>query len=239
MSAAKASTGQVAIVTGASRGIGLAIAEELARLGSRVVLLARHSQELEKAVERIRRQGAGATALACDVQSSTQVQATFAKILAQFGRVDVLVNNAGVGTFGSVQEIADADWDAVINTNLRGAFYCSKAVIPQMLRQRSGHIINIASLAGKNGFAGGSVYCASKFGLLGLTYSMAEDLRAYGIRVSAICPGSVLTEFSPHAGKDPKRMLRPEDVAGVVRFLVQQAEQSFVSEVLIRPTQKP
>ncbi len=239
MSAPKASTGQVAIVTGASRGIGLAIAEELARLGSRVVLLARHAQELEKAAEQLRRQGAEATALACDVQSASQVQATFAKILAQLGRVDVLVNNAGVGTFGPVHEIADADWDAVINTNLRGAFYCSKAVIPHMLRQRSGHIINIASLAGKNGFAGGSLYCASKFGLLGLTYSMAEDLRAYGIRVSAICPGSVLTEFSPHAGKDPKRMLRPEDVAGVVGFLVQQAEQSFVSEVLIRPTQKP
>jgi NADP-dependent 3-hydroxy acid dehydrogenase YdfG len=108
-----------------------------------------------------------------------------------------------------------------------------------MIRRGSGHIINISSLAGKNAFAKGGVYCASKWGLQGLTACMAEDLRWYGIRVSAVCPGTVETEFSPHTGKDAKKMLQPEDVAHVVAMLVTQAEQSFVSEVALRPTQKP
>lgn len=236
---AKPCTGQVAVVTGASQGIGLAIAEELASLGSQVVLLARHQDALDKAAERLTAQGVEPLALVCDVQRADSVRKAFETILARFGHVDVLVNNAGVGVFGPVHEMAEADWDAVLNTNLRGAFYCAKAVIPQMIRQRSGHIINISSLAGRNGFAGGSVYCASKFGLMGLSYSMAEDLRSYGIRVSVICPGSVFTEFSPHAGKNPKNMLQPSDVARVVGLLVRQPEQSFISEVHVRPTQKP
>jgi NAD(P)-dependent dehydrogenase (short-subunit alcohol dehydrogenase family) len=108
-----------------------------------------------------------------------------------------------------------------------------------MISRRSGHIINIASLAGKNAFAGGGIYCASKWGLLGLTQCAAEDLRPYGIRVSAICPGSVATDFSPHSTKDPAKMLQPEDVAHAVEMILTQAPQSFISEVLLRPTQKP
>jgi 3-oxoacyl-[acyl-carrier protein] reductase len=118
-------------------------------------------------------------------------------------------------------------------------FLLSKAVAPAMIQRRSGHIVNIASLAGKNAFAGGSIYCASKWGLLGMTECMAEDLRPFGIRVSAVCPGTVATEFSPHAGKDPKKMLQPEDVAHAVEMILTQAPQSFISEVLLRPTQKP
>lgn len=239
MSDGKPLTEQVVVVTGASQGIGLAIAEELARLGSRVVLLARRPAVLEKAAARVGALGREALAQVCDVQKAEEVRRVFAEIRRRFSRVDVLVNNAGVGVFGPVHEISEADWDTVFNTNLRGVFYCAKAVIPQMIRQRRGHIINIASLSGKYAFAGGSVYCASKFGLLGLTYAMAEDLRGYGIRVSAICPGTVQTEFSPHSGKDAGKMLQPTDVARVVGFLVQQAEQSFVSEVLLRPTHKP
>ena len=230
---------QVAVVSGASRGIGLAVAEQLGRLGSRVVLLSRHQAALERAASRVTALGVEAVAQVCDVQMAEAVRKTFDEVLQRFGRVDVLVNNAGVGIFGPVHEISDADWETTLNTNLRGAFYCSKAVIPHMIHQRSGHIINISSLAGKTGFAGGSVYCASKFGLLGLSYSMAEDLRSHGIRVSVICPGSVLTEFSHPKSKNLQKMLRPSDVARVVALLVQQTEQSFISEVLIRPTQKP
>ncbi|MFQ5816451.1 MAG: SDR family oxidoreductase [Terriglobia bacterium] len=239
MPKAKPCADQVAIVTGASQGIGLAIAEALASLGSRVALLARRPVPLEPAAAQVAARGVETLPLVCDVQKVQDVRKAFTEVLARFGRADVLVNNAGVGLFGPVQDFSEADWERVLNTNLRGAFYCSQAVIPQMIRQRSGHIINIASLAAKNGFAGGSVYCASKFGLVGFSYSMAEDLRGYGIRVSVICPGSVRTEFSPHTGKDPKKMLRPTDVARVVTLLVQQPEQSFISEVLLRPTQKP
>lgn len=239
MPEAKPCSDQVAIVTGASQGIGLAIAEALARLGSRVVLLARRRTRLEKAAAQVAALGGETLSLVCDIQKAEDVREAFDEVLGRFGRADVLVNNAGVGLFGPVQDFSDADWETVLNTNLRGTFYCSKTVIPQMIRQRSGHIINIASLAAKNGFAGGAVYCASKFGLLGFSYSMAEDLRSYGIRVSVICPGSVLTDFSPHRGKDPKKMLRSTDVAWVVELVVQQPEQSFVSEVLLRPTQKP
>jgi NAD(P)-dependent dehydrogenase (short-subunit alcohol dehydrogenase family) len=122
---------------------------------------------------------------------------------------------------------------------LKSVFLLSKAVSKGMIERRGGHIINIASLAGKNAFAGGAIYCASKWGLLGMTECMAEDLRAHGIRVSAICPGTVATDFSPHAGKDTSKMLQPEDIAQVVESIVTQAPQSFISEVLLRPTQKP
>ena len=118
-------------------------------------------------------------------------------------------------------------------------FLLSRLVAPGMIRRLSGHIINIASLAGKSAFTGGAMYCASKWGLLGLTQSVAEDLRPFGIRVSAICPGTVATEFSPHAGKDPHKMLQPEDVAHAVEMILTQAPESFISEVLLRPTRKP
>jgi 3-oxoacyl-[acyl-carrier protein] reductase len=127
----------------------------------------------------------------------------------------------------------------VLDTNLKSAFLTSRAVVPEMIRRKSGHIINISSLAGKSTFANGAIYCASKWGLLGLTGCMAEDLRAHGVRVSAICPGSVATEFSPHAGKDSSKMLQPDDVAHAVAALVTQSPGSFISEVQIRPTQKP
>lgn len=230
---------RLAIVTGASRGIGYAVATELGRRGYRLALLARRKPPLEEAAQRLASSGAVVDTYPCDVQDAAQVRATFKQILDRAGRVDVLVNNAGVGTFAPVHQISDADWDSTLNTNLRGVFYCSKAVIPRMIEQRLGHIINISSLAGKNPLPGGSAYCASKWGLMGLTYSMAEDLREYGIRVSVVCPGSVQTEFSPHRGKDAARMLQPTDVARVVGWLLEQEPQSFVSEVLLRPTQKP
>jgi NAD(P)-dependent dehydrogenase (short-subunit alcohol dehydrogenase family) len=229
----------VAIVTGASRGIGLAIAAELARRGYRLALLARRPQPLEEAVRELLPAAKEAKGFPCDVREAAQVKATFEKILAWAGRADVLVNNAGIGGFGAIQELSEETWDDTLDTNLRGVFLCSRAVAPHMIRQRSGYIINISSLAGKNFFAGAAAYCASKWGLMGLSKCMAEDLRGYGIRVTAICPGSVHTEFSPHAGKDPKKMLQPEDVARAVGWLLDQSPTSFASEIELRPTQKP
>ncbi len=232
---------RVALVTGASRGIGLAIARRLGRLGARIALCAREQEALARAADSLRKEGIQAAGIPADVSNAAQVAKLVRQTNETLGEIDVLVNNAGIGRFAPLHEFAEEDWDRIVNTNLKGAFLCSKAVAPQMIRRRSGHIINIASLAGKNAFAGGGVYCASKWGLLGMTYCLAEDLRSYGIRASAICPGSVQTEFShsPHVGKDQARMLRPDDVAHVVEMILLQQPQSFISEVLLRPTRKP
>ena len=231
--------GQVAVITGASRGIGLAIARRLGQMGARVSLCARNAENLERAASGLRAAGIQVLALRTDVTRGDEVASLVSETQRMFGPVDILVNNAGIGIFGPFQEQTEADWNAIMDTNLKSVFLVSRAVAPEMIRRQTGHIINISSLAGKSAFANGAIYCASKWGLLGLTGCMAEELRAHGIRVSAICPGSVATEFSPHAGKDPARMLQPEDVAHAVAALVTQAPGSFISEVLMRPTQKP
>jgi 3-oxoacyl-[acyl-carrier protein] reductase len=231
--------GKVALVTGASRGIGLAIAKSLAGLGAWVALCARDEQKLRALAGEFERQGNTALAVAADVSRASEVTSAVQKTERELGPIEILVNNAAVGYFGPVHEASEEHWDAMLDTNLKAVFLLSKAVAPGMIQRRDGHIVNIASLAGKSVFAGGSIYCASKWGLLGLTQGMAEDLRSHGIRVSAICPGTVNTEFSPHTGKDPRKMLKPEDVAHAVETIVTQEPQSFISEILLRPTQKP
>ena len=183
--------------------------------------------------------GASIMAIPADVRNASEIAPLVRKAEQSLGSIDILVNNAGIGIFAPVQEASEANWDSVLDTNLKAVFLLTKAVAPGMIERRSGHIINIGSLAGKSAFPGGAIYCASKWGLLGLTQCAAEDLRPYGIRVSAVLPGSVATDFSPHAGKDTSKMLQPEDVAHAVESIVTQAPQSFVSEVLIRPAQKP
>jgi 3-oxoacyl-[acyl-carrier protein] reductase len=231
--------GKVALVTGASRGIGLAIARSLGRLGAKVSVCARDAKKLELAANELQDDGATILAVPADVTRAADVDALVAKTEQALGPIEILVNNAGIGYFGPAHQAEEATWDRVLDTNLKSVFLASKAVAAGMIERRSGHIINIASLAGKNAFADGGIYCASKWGLMGLTECMAEDLRGFGIRVSAICPGTVATEFSPHAGKDPGKMLQPEDIAHSVEMIVTQAPQSFISEVLLRPTQKP
>jgi len=230
---------EIAVVTGGSRGIGYAIARRLGQLGARVALCARTEDAAERAVSVLRAEGTRAMGAAADVCAADSVRRFVARVREAMGDPSILVNNAGVGLFRPVHEIEEAEWDRVLDTNLKGAYLMSREVAPQMIRQQRGHIIHIASLAGKNTFAGGAAYCASKWGLRGLARSMAEDLRGYGIRVSVVCPGTVHTDFSPHAGKDPQRMLQPDDVAHVVEMLVRQAPGSFVSEVDLRPTRKP
>jgi 3-oxoacyl-[acyl-carrier protein] reductase len=231
--------GKVALVTGASRGIGLAIARSLARMGAKLALCARDSRKLESAAGEFGRAGTTAIPIPADVSRTGDIDSLVQKTEQSLGPIEILVNNAGIGYFGPVQEASESNWNAVLDTNLKAVFLLSKAVAPGMIRLRSGHIVNIASLAGKNAFAGGAVYCASKWGLLGLTQCIAEDLRPYGIRVSAVCPGTVATDFSPHAGKDTTKMLQPADVAHAVETILTQAPQSFISEILLRPTQKP
>ncbi len=231
--------GRVALVTGASRGIGRAIAQTLGRMGAMLSLCARDTQKLQSVRHDLEAEGARVLALLADVSRPEDIKSLVQTTERSLGSIEILVNNAGIGHFAPIQESSEEDWDATLDTNLKAVFLLSKAVAPGMISRRSGHIINIASLAGKNAFAGGSIYCASKWGLLGLTQCAAEDLRPYGIRVSAVCPGSVATDFSPHSGKDPGKMLQPEDVAHAVEMILTQAQQSFISEVLLRPTQKP
>ncbi len=178
--------------------------------------------------------------MVCDVQDLRSVEQVAQTLRKKQGRLDILVNNAGIGGFASpLHELPVDDWDRILNTNLRGVFYAIRAFAPLMIERRYGHIINISSLAGKNPLPKGAAYAASKWGLNGLTYSVAEELRAYNIRVSVICPGSTNTDLSPHEGKDPNRMLQADDVAHVTAMLVTQSPQSFASEVLLRPTMKP
>jgi 3-oxoacyl-[acyl-carrier protein] reductase len=231
---------QVAVVTGAGRGIGAAIARKLAALGAVVILCGRKREPLESTAAEIRRDGGQPEVLPCDVTNLGSVEAAAQHINKTHARADILVNNAGIGGFGGpLHEMPADSWDAVLNTNLRGVYYCIRSFAPVMVRAKNGHIVNISSLAGKNPLPNGAAYAASKWGLNGLSYSVAEELRGHNIRVSVVCPGSVDTELSPHAGKDSRKMLKPDDVAHVVGMLVTQAPQSFVSEVLLRPTMKP
>jgi NAD(P)-dependent dehydrogenase (short-subunit alcohol dehydrogenase family) len=240
MNAALPLNGQVAVITGAGRGIGAAIALKLSKLGATVVLCGRTLSALESTAQAIARDGEKSEVVPCDVASLQSVEAAAASVEAAFGRVDILVNNAGIGGFGGpLHQLPPDSWDQILNTNLRGVYYVVRAFAPMMIRARSGHIINISSLAGKNALPNGAAYAASKWGLNGLSYSLAEELRSHNIRVSVICPGSTNTDLSPQAGKDPAKMLQPEDVAHTVGMLVTQSPQSFVSEILLRPTQKP
>jgi 3-oxoacyl-[acyl-carrier protein] reductase len=233
-------TGQVAVVTGAGKGIGAAIARKLAALGARTVLCGRSPAPLEEMTRQITATGSEARAIQADVTEIRSVEKLASQVEAEFGRVDVLINNAGVGGFGGpLHELPPDQWEYVLNTNLRGVYYCIRSLAPMMIRARSGSIINISSLAGKNALPNGAAYAASKWGLNGLSYSIAEELRSHNIRVSVICPGSVDTELSPHTGKDASKMLKPDDVAHVVEMLVTQSANSFASEVLLRPTLKP
>jgi 3-oxoacyl-[acyl-carrier protein] reductase len=231
---------KIAVITGGSRGIGAGIARKLATMGATVIICGRRMASLEETCAQISSSGAHCEAIACDVADANSVAALASRVQQTFGRVDVLVNNAGVGGFsGPLHTMPEENWDAIFNTNLRGVFHAVRAFVPMMIAGGGGHIINISSLAGKNALPNAAAYAASKWGLNGLSYSVAEELRGHNIRVSVICPGSTHTEFSPHIGKAADRMLQPDDVAHAVAMLVTQSPQSFASEIILRPTQKP
>lgn len=232
--------GKITLVTGGGRGIGAAIARRLSALGAETVICGRTLAHIEDTASQIKSEGGKSRALLCDVSDWNSVAALAGKVKDAFGKLDILVNNAGIGGFGGPLHTMPAEkWDAILNTNLRGVFYTIKAFQPLLVAAGGGHIINISSIAGKNALPNGAAYAASKWGLNGLSYSVAEELRAQKIRVAVICPGSTHTELSPHEGKSSEKMLQPDDIAHAVAMLVTQAPQSFASEIVIRPTQKP
>ena len=232
-------SGGVALVTGGSRGIGRAIAQRLATLGASVSICGRDRAALANSAEALGKTGVRVFSAVADVTRSTDIASLVAETEAALGPITILVNNAGIGLFGPAHEKTEEEWDRVHNSNLKSVFLVSRAVVPSMIRRGTGDIINISSLAGKSTFANGGIYCASKWGVIGLSGCMAEDLRDHGIRVSVICPGSTATEFSGRAPKDASRALGPEDVAHAVETIVTQGPRSFISEVQVRPLRKP
>jgi 3-oxoacyl-[acyl-carrier protein] reductase len=232
--------GKTALVTGGGRGIGAAIALKLAGLGATALVCGRTLARLQHTAGQIRSAGGQSEAMACDVADWNSVAALAERVQKGFGRLDILVNNAGTGwSGGPLHTMPLEKWETIINTNLRGVFHTIRAFAPMMISGGGGDIVNISSIAGKNALPNGAAYSASKWGLNGLTFSVAEELRGYNIRVSVICPGSTHTEFSPHEGKSPDKMLLPEDVAHAVEMLVTARPQAFVSEVILRPARKP
>jgi NAD(P)-dependent dehydrogenase (short-subunit alcohol dehydrogenase family) len=231
--------GRAAIVTGGTRGIGRAIALRLAALGADVAICGRDQTALRTVAGELQAAGVRALVERADVTAASDVAKFVAAAQAALAFVSILVNNAGIGLFGPVHEKSEAEWDRLLATNLKSIFLMSRAVVPAMIERRGGDIINISSLAGKNTFAGGGIYCASKWGVQGLSGCMAEDLREYGIRVATVCPGSVATEFSGSKPKNPDKVLQAEDVAHAVEMLLTQGARSFLSEVHLRPLRKP
>ncbi|HXM95004.1 MAG TPA: SDR family NAD(P)-dependent oxidoreductase [Candidatus Dormibacteraeota bacterium] len=228
----------IALVTGGSRGIGRAIALRLVALGSDVAICGRDANALGQTTAELAKSGRRVFSQIADVTRANEVADLVTKTVAALGPISILVNNAGIGLFGPAHEKTEGDWDRVLNTNLKSVFLVSREVVPSMIRRGAGDIINISSLAGRNAFAGGGLYCASKWGLQGLSGCMAEDLRDHGIRVSVVCPGSVATEFSGRGPKESSKVLAPEDVAHAVAMIVTQGPRSFVSEVQLRPLRK-
>ncbi len=216
---------KVAIVTGSTRGIGKATALTLAREGMRIVVNSRTQAEIDETVKMIEQMGAIAIGIRADVGDSQQVEALVQVTVEKFGRIDVLVNNAGIAIEKDFMHTTEKEWDDIMNANLKSIFLCSKAVLPVMMKQGGGVIVNISSGAGKTGFASLSAYCASKFGVIGLTESLAKETGHYNIRVIALCPGSVATSMQEKI--DPEwyashkdRILKPEDVAEKVLLAI-------------------
>jgi 3-oxoacyl-[acyl-carrier protein] reductase len=229
-----------AIVTGGTRGIGLAITRALLERGARVYICARKKEEVERAITELAAQhGERIKGDAANVGDFEQVRSFFAGAVEAFGGVDILVNNAGVGSHSYVEQMPVEEWKATIETNLSGLFYCCHEALPLMKARGGGYIINVGSLAGKQAFAGGAAYCASKFGLIGFSEALMQEVRHDHIRVSYVMPGSVNTGFGRGGQQDPSTTwkLLPEDVAEVVIHLLETDPRALSSRVELRPSE--
>jgi len=234
-------SGKVAVVTGGTRGIGRGIAEGLARSGVNVCVSARTAEDIEKTVSALGGLGEGrVSGFKCNVRDHDQVKSLFKQTAAEFGRLDILVNSAGIGIFGAVEKTSPEDFRAVLETNVFGVFYCCHEAIPLMKEHGGGYIINISSLAGTNAHPQMAAYNASKFGLNGFSEALMQEVRHDGIKVSYIMPGSVNTEFGNDSPSEEKSwQLRPADIALVVLDLLHHDERSLPSRVEIRPSRPP
>jgi 3-oxoacyl-[acyl-carrier protein] reductase len=233
------STRSTAFVTGATQGIGRATAFALGRAGYRLGVCARTAAKVEAVVAELRAEGIEAAGAAADVAHPDQIRRAVGQVVEQLGEIGVLINNAGVLIARPFDELTLEDWDVTMATNLRSLYLVTREVLPAMRRRREGTIVNVASLAGRNGFVGGTAYTASKHAVLGFARSLMLEVRKDGVRVVTVCPGSVDTDLlddQPMLTPKRERILQPEDVADAILQAVRLPGRALVSELDIRPT---
>jgi len=229
--------GRVAIVTGSTRGIGHAIAEALWRAGGSVVVSGRDTAQAEAVAAGWSPRAIG---IGCDVREPADCERLVGRAVAHFGGLDILVNNAGIGAFAPVLEMSPGTWRDVIGTNLDGVFYCTHAALPALIERGDSWIINIGSLGGKNAFPNGAAYNASKFGLIGFSEALMQEVRHDGVRVSYIMPGSVATDFTHPSGAGTEDWkVQPEDIAQLVLELLAMPGRTLPSRIEVRPSRPP
>ena len=235
-------SGKTAIVTGASRGIGAAIAQRLCEAGANVVLCSRSAESVAQIADTLRGKGYSTYAMVADISEKADVEALIEKTIEQFSHIDILVNNAGITRDMLLMRLKDEDWDAVLQTNLTGTMYCTRAVLRPMIRQKSGRIINISSVIGLMGNAGQASYAAAKAGIIGLTKATAKEVGARGITVNAIAPGFITTDMTAEISEAHQKQLleliplrefgHPEDVADTACFLASDAARYITGQIL-------
>jgi NAD(P)-dependent dehydrogenase (short-subunit alcohol dehydrogenase family) len=230
-------SGKVALITGGARGLGVAIGQALAEVGAIVILADIRMDLAEQAAKELQANGMEAIALSLDITNEQQIQTAVQKILDQYGKIDVLVNNAGTDVTLSVEELTIEDWDRVMNVNLRAPFVLSKFILPLMKQQGSGHIVNIASTAAKRAWANASAYHASKWGLMGLSHALHVEGRPHGVKVTAVVAGGMRTPFllDRFPDIDPNVLQDPKNVADTVRYVLMQPAETVISEIMVIP----
>lgn len=236
--------GKVALITGASAGIGAAAARALAAEGAKIVLTARRRERLETLAEEIRALGSDAAIVVGDAREENTAKEAVAAASETFGRLDILINNAGVGNYKNIVDTSAEEYDTLMDSNVRSTFLFTRYAVPVMQAQKSGTILMLSSMAGVYGFAGEAVYCATKFAQVGLAQALDKELRPHGIKVGAICPGGVKTEFALGTGRTEQSvaesgMLEPEDVAGAVVLACTQSAGSRIIEIQMRTMDEP
>lgn len=237
-------TGKVALITGASAGIGWASAVMLAQEGANMVITARRQQRLTELEAAVQQAGGKAVSVVGDATDEAVAQQCVAKAIDTFGTLDILLNNVGIGNYKNLVDTSAADYDEMVNTNVRSSFLFTRYAVPEMIKQQSGTVLFISSMAGIYGFPGEAVYCATKFAQVGFAQALDKELREHGIKVGLICPGGVKTEFALGKGRTEQSvaesgMLEPEDVAGAVLLACTQSPGSRIIEIQMRTMAEP